>query len=777
MRRMMLGLILCSGLLGGGVLLAADGNPAHTAEDIRQALFNAQVALMAGDAENAARAVEEAEGLYQTVLSPAFAADAPEIDAQVQALFEQAALAESVAAFAAARSQIWTGLLNGSGQVVFAAVAADDSATAALWLPLRDFRVSTRFSRPGADATLAIRALAEGRLNRDEAAAAVEADLWDTYQAQLNTSLVDADEAQQHGFALRRAEEAALAQGYFAILAPAYETQRSQADAEALQNQFTAMVDAAVSGRDDAFAQARTQIDMALAGFRAAPLSQEELARRAGQLTRFVALVPVEYARGVRNGIVTNDIEVQEALTFHEGAVSAFQDLQSALTQIDAEATNQLAQLLPQALEQIRTTVEPADLQATIDQINALLAEVIPAEWQTGGGASDVDVILSVLDQVEKSAAQDDYTLAESARLEAYALLELGVEQRLRGFAPELAVEIESLFWQGTTDQPGLAVLLVSKAPLGDVRASLAKLETTFDEARLLLGSSQSAPAAVTGNAAVIVFREGLEAVLILASLLASLRTIEQRRFRRPLIVGAALAFGATVVTWVIATNLLNVLLPLGEKLEAIVSLIAIGVLLLITNWFFHKAYWVGWMANFHARKRELVSGVVTIAISQTIGLVLLGFTSIYREGFETVLFLQSLVLEAGTGIVLQGVALGLLGTAVVGLITFALQVRLPYKKMLIVTGVLIGGVLLTMVGHTVHVMQSIGWLPITPISGLFIPYWMGQWFGLFATWQGVILQFAAAAFVIGSYFLAEHQNQRQRIRAQQPVEAGQVML
>jgi len=111
-------------------------------------------------------------------------------------------------------------------------------------------------------------------------------------------------------------------------------------------------------------------------------------------------------------------------------------------------------------------------------------------------------------------------------------------------------------------------------------------------------------------------------------------------------------------------------------------------------------------------------------------------------------------------------VAIGLLGTAIVGIITFALQVRLPYKKMLIVTGVMIGGVLLTMVGHTVHVMQTVGWLPITPINGVYMPFWMGQWFGLFATWQGIILQVGAAAFVIGSYCLAEYQNSRHRHRA-----------
>jgi len=86
-----------------------------------------------------------------------------------------------------------------------------------------------------------------------------------------------------------------------------------------------------------------------------------------------------------------------------------------------------------------------------------------------------------------------------------------------------------------------------------------------------------------------------------------------------------------------------------GEKLAVVVSLIAIAVLLLITNWFFHGVYWKGWMANFHQQKRRIIGG----SAGQWLGLVVLGFTSIYREGFETVLFLQALVLESGAGAVL----------------------------------------------------------------------------------------------------------------------------
>jgi high-affinity iron transporter len=81
---------------------------------------------------------------------------------------------------------------------------------------------------------------------------------------------------------------------------------------------------------------------------------------------------------------------------------------------------------------------------------------------------------------------------------------------------------------------------------------------------------------------------------------------------------------------------------------------------------------------------------------------------------------------------------------------------------------VMIGVVLLVMVGNTVHVLQSVGWLPITPIQGVFMPFWMGQWFGLFATWQGIGLQVLAAVYVIGSYFVAERLNHSKRDQAVQ---------
>ena len=101
------------------------------------------------------------------------------------------------------------------------------------------------------------------------------------------------------------------------------------------------------------------------------------------------------------------------------------------------------------------------------------------------------------------------------------------------------------------------------------------------------------------------------------------------------------------MITWVLAQTLLTSLEQYGEKLEAVVGLIAIGVLLLIMNWFFHKVYWSEWIGRFHRRRRELMKDEQAGFFSaQVLGLALLGLTSVYREGFETVLFLQSLRAE-----------------------------------------------------------------------------------------------------------------------------------
>src|SRR4051794_24937748 len=257
--------------------------------------------------------------------------------------------------------------------------------------------------------------------------------------------------------------------------------------------------------------------------------------------------------------------------------------------------------------------------------------------------------------------------------------------------------------------------------------------------------------ATVVFNSATIVFREGLEAVLIFAALTASLKGTQLGK-RKPMVLGVAIAFLASVATWFVVQALLQAASPLGAKLEAITGFIAIVVLLIVLNWFVHKVYWSEWIGRHNRQKRRLLAQT---GLAATAGLVLLGFTSVYREGFEVVLFLQNLELKSGSGTVLEGVAFGLAATALVGAATFWLHTKLPYKKMLILTGVLVAVVLVVMTGGTALSFQDLGWLPSheTPFT---VPAWMGAWFEMYSTWETLGAQVLAGVFVVGSYFAAE---------------------
>src|ERR1700731_1490394 len=230
----------------------------------------------------------------------------------------------------------------------------------------------------------------------------------------------------------------------------------------------------------------------------------------------------------------------------------------------------------------------------------------------------------------------------------------------------------------------------------------------------------------------VLVFREGLECILVLAAITASMTGSDQAH-RRPVAIGAGMAFVATLVTWFIDIEIVGQLtenVP-ALDLQAATGLVAVIVLLVIMNWFFHKIYWGGWHRADTRRRNALFGSSSGEGSYLRRGLILLGFTSLYREGFEVVLFLQSYNLRLGGSVVLKGALLGLLLSGMVAVLTFLLQQHLPYRKMLITTGVLLGVVLLVMVGEQGQEMQLAHWIPTTPIPSLenVIRPWMGMWF------------------------------------------------
>src|SRR6059036_3836546 len=162
----------------------------------------------------------------------------------------------------------------------------------------------------------------------------------------------------------------------------------------------------------------------------------------------------------------------------------------------------------------------------------------------------------------------------------------------------------------------------------------------------------------------ILVFREGLECILVLAAITASM-TGAKRVHRQPVALGASLAFVASLITWFIAVRIVGSLSDnmSALDLQAATGLLAVVVLLVIMNWFFHKIYWGGWIRAHNRRRKTLLTNGAEANASQTrliLGLILLGFTSLYREGFEVVLFLQTYHLRLGGGVVLKGTLLGL---------------------------------------------------------------------------------------------------------------------
>ncbi len=753
------------------VLLAIAGPataapPWQVADGIRADLFAAQTELLLGErSAEAGGALADAERRVSGSFERDLTRTAPGALAELRGALAAATRAlatDDEIGLAAARGRAIAALRGGAFSAAVAAAKAGQAKQARAWLLVRDFRQSTRFTRPGVDATAALLALDAGETEPADAVLQVRKDLLDAYQSRLATNLDAAAQAGERGFRPRFAETAALAAGYWSILTPEYRDQRGAVATRATTRDFEQLAAAATEGDLAAFQDARERVRKGFQGFTAAPFTPEEQARRAGQLTRFLDLIPIEYRDGTEDGRVTIPFELQEAVAFHDGVEQAFADLQSAMAERDPAAVaaverdlEQLGGYIDDAHERV-TVVDESEVEEVHERISDRLDALFPDDWKDGGSEVDYDLVEIALDQLVAAANAGEWDQAEQARLSAYAFFEFGPEPELRAFDPALVVDIEGLFWYGARDHAGLASLISSRAPTSEVRESTLELSDALDVARAKTGEGASATTTIV-NAALIVFREGLEAILIIAAITASMIGA-RRRLRRPIYRGALLALPASVLGYVIAVAILGSLQRYGEKVEAVVGLLAVGVLLLVLNWFFHKVYWTEWIAGHRKRGKELTGAVAAGATAGTAtvaGLYVLGFTSVFREGMETVLFLQALQLASGTAIVVAGVALGLAGTALVGLATFKLEQKLPYKRMLIVTGVLIAFVLFVMTGNTARSMQGVGWLPVHSLD-IDFPLWMGTWLGIYPTVETLGAQLAAIAFVIGSYFAAE---------------------
>jgi high-affinity iron transporter len=278
------------------------------------------------------------------------------------------------------------------------------------------------------------------------------------------------------------------------------------------------------------------------------------------------------------------------------------------------------------------------------------------------------------------------------------------------------------------------------------------------------------APLIAFGFAFSIIFREGVEAVLLIAILLGSLAAGSAQNYKRPLGLGVLCALGATAVTWGLTTLVIDLAPVNRELLEAIMAVVAIAVLVLVSFWL---------VARLDQRRRtEFMRARVASAMAAgtTAAFVGLGFTAVYREGFETVLFFQALALFAeGLSLwVILGAVSGAVALGGVGWAILRLGKRLPLKPLLMTGASILLLLSIAFAGNAVRSLQSADMIRATPVDWPRLPVFVAELTGIHPTQEGLIVQGAMLAiFVLGGLWVFALQPARRRRRIPQGTAAA----
>ncbi|MGH9188592.1 MAG: FTR1 family iron permease [Acidimicrobiales bacterium] len=357
-----------------------------------------------------------------------------------------------------------------------------------------------------------------------------------------------------------------------------------------------------------------------------------------------------------------------------------------------------------------------------------------------------IEIVRASIDEtlalVKEGRAEEAFARAKAGYLSHFEL----VEVPLRIVDARLTADAETKFAE-------IRGLITSGAPVGQVRAKVVELRRLVDSAeRRLTDTGLTAPTVVAGQSFLIIFREGLEAVLLISVLLGYLEAAKATQYRRPILWGMAAGVGATAVTFVLLRSLLAVL-PFGrEVLEAVTAIMAVVVLFYVSFWLVARLEQKRWLEFLRTRVWSAVSAGSTAA------LVAVGFTAVYREGFETALFYQAL-LSFGTGLgpaVAVGLGIGVAALAVASYAIFRLGRRLPIKGLLSSAVILLMATSVAFAGNAVRSLQQADVVRLTPLRGWPTPHiFLSQSLGYWPSAQTVLAQLVLTAiYVAGALYV-----------------------
>ena len=371
---------------------------------------------------------------------------------------------------------------------------------------------------------------------------------------------------------------------------------------------------------------------------------------------------------------------------------------------------------------------------------------VLPASTVSAGTSRDnaileiqkvrvsIDQTLALLKQGQKDLA---FESAKDGYLNHFEL----VEAPLRIIDNDLTIDTEGRF-------ADIRQLIRDHGPVDTIRDRLIALRGALDTIeRKLTATGAAAPALIFGQSFLIIFREGFEVVLLVSILLGYLEAARSPAFIKPILIGIGLACVATIVTAVLLRVVFESLPFSLEVLEGITAMIAVVMLFYVSFWLVARMEHKRWMEFVRARLWSAVS------LGSTFSLVMVGFTAVYREGFETALFYQALwSFGAGLGVwVLAGLGCGLVALTAVAFVMFRLGRRVPVKQFMniAVTFVMITSV--TFLGNAVHALQAGDLIAYHRLdSWPHMPIFLSQVTGYWNTVQSIVAQIILSLIYIG---------------------------
>ena len=316
-------------------------------------------------------------------------------------------------------------------------------------------------------------------------------------------------------------------------------------------------------------------------------------------------------------------------------------------------------------------------LDAQLGKVVSLAVEkkvalVLPDSLRSPASARDTATTAGAMDSVIAIVAQARQLHSTGDREGARKLIERAYLEKFEPVEPLLAsasvARVEELVHMR------LRPKLSGQADKHEVDSLFAVLSSELVKANETPAGGRSAWFAILSSFLIIV-REGLEAVLLVGAMIAYLsRSPEVRWLRNHAWAGAGAGIVFSLLTWIAARTLMPISGGNRELMEGITALIAVAVLLYVSHWIFRRTYMGEW--------KEFLQGKVEGAVKQGSGLAIAGvaFAAVYREGFETVLFYEALLVDLPGSSVATGFVAGALLITIVGVAIIRLGLKLPLK-------------------------------------------------------------------------------------------------